>query len=143
MEATTAIALGPKPAGIEIIEELAYIVDLAIFALADAAQLAPFGSGDNFFRLPDPLGNQVRRAQDQRRVSVQQVDHRQGNGRLPQPHLALQIGSAVLTDGAGGCDGSVFLGWEQPGFCLPGQRLASLAQVFQDEPVHASVGFRS
>jgi hypothetical protein len=74
----------------------------------------------------------MRRAQDQRRVSVQQVDHCQGNGRLAQPHLALQIGISVLADGAGGGDGSMFLCWEQSGFRLPGQRLVGLAQSFQD-----------
>ncbi len=132
VDATTAIAFCAQPAGIDILEEPAHIVDLAVFALADAAQLAPFGSGDDFFRLPDPLGHQVRRAQDQRRVSVQQVDHCQGDGRLAQPHLALQVGGAVLADGAGGGDGSVLLRGEQTGFGLPGQRLAGLAQAVQD-----------
>ncbi len=51
---------------------------------------------------------------------------------LPQPHFALQVGRAVQADGACRGDGGMFLRGEQPGFCLPGQRLAALTQGFQD-----------
>ena len=69
-------------AAVVVIQEGTHIVDIAIFALADAAEFTRFYTGNDILGLADPLGYQMRRANYYGRIRVQQLDNPQADSRL-------------------------------------------------------------
>ncbi len=82
-------------AAVEVVQEETHIVDIALLPFADAAQLTCFHAGDHFFSLADPFWHQMRRANYNSRIRIQQLDNPQADGRFAATHFPLGVGRPV------------------------------------------------
>ena len=80
---------------------------------SNAPQLTGMGAWDGLFDLSDPLGHQMRRANHDGRIGIQQLDDRRPDDRLAQPHLPLQVADPILADRASHGGRRVALGRQQ------------------------------